>query len=396
MHLIDTKKRMIRKNQLAKKDSRPRILVVGPLPPPINGTGVSFQLFCNEVQNHTETHHLEVIDSSPKYLKEESRITSLANYRQSLGIFKQYFKKVPYVDQVLLFGSNGFVLLMVPILLVIAKIFHKPCYVRVFGGSSDNFIDDLRPVLRRSLLLSLQLADGLIVQTKWLYDRLTVFIGDGVYLVPGYRSMLPIENTPPFLSSKAGEDLRLAFVGIVKEEKGVFILLDSLRRLNSNGNPNVRCDFYGMISESSAARFRDELAKTKNATYGGVLDPEMVIPTLRDYDALVLPTFYDGEGHPGVLIEAMMAGIPVVTTNFRSIPELVEDRVNGLLVAPENAKSLASAIKTIDEDRQLLAELGRRNWERRMRYDARQVVPFILQPLGINLQAASAAHAEAY
>jgi len=124
-------------------------------------------------------------------------------------------------------------------------------------------------------------------------------------------------------------------------------------------------------------------------TYKGVLSPEEVISTLRHYDALVFPSYYLGEGHPGVLIEAMMAGIPVITTAFRSIPELVEDRVNGLLVTPQDSKILSRAIKTILNDRQLLMRMASKNGERRRRYDARQVVPLILQPLSVKLPSSS-------
>jgi glycosyltransferase involved in cell wall biosynthesis len=62
------------------------------------------------------------------------------------------------------------------------------------------------------------------------------------------------------------------------------------------------------------------------------LEPAEVVPTLRNYDALIFPSYYQGEGHPGVLVEAMMAGLPIITTQFRSIPELVQDGVNGLLM----------------------------------------------------------------
>jgi len=382
---------------MAKRDSLPRILVVGPLPPPFNGTGVSFQLFCNEAQRYLEAHHLKIIDSSPRKLKEKSSITSLSNYMQSLRIIMPFCQKVKTVDQVILFGSNGFLLMIIPILLMIAKIARKPCYIRAFGGSLDRYSDELRPAFRWLLLFTLRHADGLIVQTERLYNHFRILIGSGVHLVPGYRSSTGLEShglAKPLSGSR--DKLRLVFVGIVKAEKGIFVLLESLRQLRLSGNKSIHCDIFGHISESSATRFKAELVQTRNATYEGVLSPETVIPTLRNYDALILPTFYQGEGHPGVLIEAMMARIPVITTKFRSIPELVEDGVNGLLVVPKDTQSLVKAIETIDEDRQLLAEIGRRNWERRIRYDARQVVPLILQPLGVNIRAATTFPVKAY
>ena len=364
-------------------DRLPSLLVVGPLPPPPSGATVSFQIFCDEAGHHTGLQRVEVIDTSPKQIKKQVQITSTANVAAAWRIFWQFCGRVKTVDQVLIFGSNGFLLSMVPLLVVVAKITRKPCHVRVFGGSLDCFCDDLMPLLRRLLLLTLRHTDGLIVQTELLYNRFSALIGDSVHLVPGYRCMAAMENDLSLPVRRPGEDLHLVFLGHIREAKGIFVLLESLRSLGPREKEAIHCDFFGPVYGSVAARFEDELAKTKNATYGGVLRPEQVVPMLRNYDALVFPTYYQGEGHPGVLIEAMMAGIPVITTVFRSIPELVEDRVNGLLVAPQDPKSLTEAINTIYYNRQLLTEMSKRNWELRSRYDARHVVPLIFGAIGV-------------
>jgi glycosyltransferase involved in cell wall biosynthesis len=365
------------------KDRLPSLLVVGPLPPPPSGSTVSFRIFCDEVRQHTGLQGVEVIDSSPKRIKKQVGILSTANVASAWRILWQFCRRVRRVDRVLIFGSNGFLLSMTPLLLVVAKITRKPCYVRAFGGSLDRFCDNLRPVVRRLLLLTLRQADGLIVQTKLLHNHFAALIGDKVHLVPGYRCVASMENGAPNPVTKSEEDLHLVFLGHVREGKGAFVLLESLRSLGSREREAIHCDIFGPVYESVAARFEDELAKTDNATYGGVLGPEQVVANLRNYDALVFPTYYQGEGHPGVLIEAMMAGIPAITTDFRSIPELVEDRVNGLLVTPQNPESLTEAINTIYYDRQLLAEMSRRNWELRRRYDARYVVPLIMRAIGV-------------
>lgn len=364
------------------RDRLPRLLVVGPLPPPPGGTTINFQIFCNEVRKHTETR-IEIIDSSPKGFKKQTRVFSATNCAKAWHIFWQFCRRVKTVDQVLIFGSNGFLLSMVPLLLLVAKIARKPCHVRAFGGSLDRFCDNLMPLFRWLLLLTLRHADGLIVQTELLYAHFAALIGDCVHLVPGFRCMASMDNSRSNPVTKSGENLRLVFLSHVREEKGIFVLLESLRSLGSREREAIHCDIFGPVYESVAARFENELAKTKNATYGGVLSPEQAVPTLRNYDVLVLPTYYQGEGHPGALIEAMMAGIPAITTAFRSIPELVEHRVNGLLVTPQDPKSLAEAIRMIYHDRQLLAEMAKRNWEMRTRYDARHVVPLILRVLGV-------------
>jgi glycosyltransferase involved in cell wall biosynthesis len=61
-----------------------------------------------------------------------------------------------------------------------------------------------------------------------------------------------------------------------------------------------------------------------------------------DLDLLVVSS--DNEGTPVSAIEAMAAGCPVVATKVGGLPDLVEDRRTGLLVAPRNAEALSAAV----------------------------------------------------
>ena len=60
------------------------------------------------------------------------------------------------------------------------------------------------------------------------------------------------------------------------------------------------------------------------------------------YDLFILPTL-PGEGIPRVLLEAMSAGLPVVTTRTAGIPGLVQHDVNGLLVDAPSAETISTA-----------------------------------------------------
>lgn len=87
---------------------------------------------------------------------------------------------------------------------------------------------------------------------------------------------------------------------------------------------------------------------------------------LAAMDLFVLPSRY--EGLPNVVLEAMGAGLPVVATAVDGTVEVVEDRKNGLLVAPGKPQELASAIQTLVEDpglRRKLADAGRADLARR-------------------------------
>ncbi|SFR60305.1 Glycosyltransferase involved in cell wall bisynthesis [Marinobacter gudaonensis] len=70
------------------------------------------------------------------------------------------------------------------------------------------------------------------------------------------------------------------------------------------------------------------------------------------------------EGLPRAVIEAMVYGVPPVVTRVGGMPELVEDGVSGLVVAPRSTGELASAIERLYRDRELAASLGRAARER--------------------------------
>jgi len=74
-------------------------------------------------------------------------------------------------------------------------------------------------------------------------------------------------------------------------------------------------------------------------------------------DVLVHPARDEGLGI--ILLQACAAGVPVVTTPVGGIPEIVRDRVNGLLVPPGDARALAGAVNQLLEARDLRIRLGR-------------------------------------
>lgn len=364
------------------------LLIVGPLPPPPTGPHVAFQYLCREVEECFGSDRVEIIDTSQKIIKKNvKRIASLGNMKQAWRIARQFRARVRKADHVLIFGSNGFILSMAPILMLMAKRRRLPVYLRPFGGSLDQYAQSLNPILRRILAWTLRHADGLSVQTELLRDGLTPIVGEDIQVAPNYRC-LPSQDCVSGPREASTGTLRLMFLGIVGEAKGVFMLLESMRQLAAT-EADVHCDIFGPTAPASAERFEEQIRRTDNATYQGTLQPHEVIATLSRYDALVLPTHYQGEGHPGVIIEAMMAGIPVISTRHRSIPELVKDGVNGLLVDADDKDSLTAAITRLDSDRDLVSKLARGSWEARAGFDSCHVIPTILNQMGVDMPPAS-------
>ncbi len=82
--------------------------------------------------------------------------------------------------------------------------------------------------------------------------------------------------------------------------------------------------------------------------YKGIVNPNDITETLLNYDFLLLPSYHNGEGYPGVVIEAMSVGVPSIATDWQSIPEIVKNNVNGILIPIKSSSELLKAIKSID------------------------------------------------
>ncbi len=95
----------------------------------------------------------------------------------------------------------------------------------------------------------------------------------------------------------------------------------------------------------------------------------------RQYDAhdlVVLPSFT--EGFPQVLLEAMVRGVPVVSTAVGGIPRVIQDDVNGLLIPPRDARALAGALRRLMVEPELGPRLARAGQESVRAYTRRAQV----------------------
>lgn len=145
-------------------------------------------------------------------------------------------------------------------------------------------------------------------------------------------------------------------IGRLSPEKGFTVLIEAMARLRDAGVA-ARLLLVGdgperVTLETAIARH----ALADRVTLAGELPPDAVRARLRGADMFCLPSF--SEGLPVSIMEAMAAGVPVVTTWIAGIPELAENGVTALTVPPARADALADALRTLIEDPALAARLA--------------------------------------
>ncbi len=150
----------------------------------------------------------------------------------------------------------------------------------------------------------------------------------------------------------------LGFVGQLDERKGIAVLLAAFEKILSQV-PAARLVLVGEGPLRAMIENKIQQQRWQNHLHlAGFV--ENIPAVMAAIEVLALPSFWEGFGL--VLIEAMAAGKPVITTNLSSMPEIVEHGQTGFLIPPGDAEALARhACELLQNDnrRRALGEAAR-------------------------------------
>lgn len=307
-------------------------LLIGALPPPVGGTTVLFDQLVRELSDR-ENINITVIDTRVELQGWPGKIVTL------IQVIGRGLKSIREVDSVGFHGSINGAMLFFPILKIICFLYRRPLILRTFGGDFDERFSQLGGFKKYILSKTMLSSDMLLFETKRSVEYFKNKTNSKVYWYPNSR---PFSSSSNQLVSKklVHLPLKVAFVGHVKPSKGVRELVAA-----TQSSVELSVDIYGPLSEGIV---ESEL-NTHNTQYMGILDPEDTASVIAKYDVLALPTYFDGEGYPGVILEAYAQAVPVISTNWRCIPEIVDDS-SGILVDPGSVDQLKYAMEKLETD----------------------------------------------
>ena len=151
-----------------------------------------------------------------------------------------------------------------------------------------------------------------------------------------------------------GKNFKVGVVGRLVEKKGIDTLIHAVALMKKKG---VDVELYVAGSGPLESELTKLAGETKNISFLGSMAHTDVAKFISSLDAFVLPCKIDingdMDGIPVVLMEAMLSGVPVISTKVSGIPELVIDEVTGLLVEVDNEEALAAAISRLRIDSEL-------------------------------------------
>lgn len=150
-------------------------------------------------------------------------------------------------------------------------------------------------------------------------------------------------------------DLWIVTIANLYKTKGINYLIDAAALLKKDGlEPN----FIIIGSGSMEVSYKLKTISYKLKSFHFVGSIPDAARYLKAFDIFVLPSVK--EGMPYALLEAMQAGLPIITTSVGAIPEMLENEMNGLIVPPTNSRILAEAIQRLLRNHDLRENLSQR------------------------------------
>jgi len=214
----------------------------------------------------------------------------------------------------------------------------------------------LPTIFQRRRGAMVEAAHTILCVSHFVRDRLIVRGFPAEKLVTHYLGIdIPTEVVLP----PAGVSGTVLFVGRLVEKKGVDTLIDAMSILRQTA-PGLDLSVIGDGPARGDLESRAKQAGIK-VQFHGWLDAKKVQAAMRRALLLAVPSRTagsgDSEGLPTVIMEAMALGVPVVATRHAGIPEIVSDKVTGLLVPEADPGALAQAILALKNDPDLANRL---------------------------------------
>ena len=233
------------------------------------------------------------------------------------------------------------------VVIAIARTTHRKAVVRVASSASQILIRPglryrvLYPILKRLGEFALDQADAIVNISPMPLEKKNIRKTFELPFSIEYAASLAVSRTANMI----------LFVGRLEPEKGVWTLLETAKLLTTN-HPRIKVLVVGAGTLERA--LREEISHyhlSDRVLTKGFMAHARVIGLMRRATMLVVPS--RDEYFPNVIIEAMFSGLPVVATRLGAVPYIIENMRTGILVPPDDPRSLFRAVETLLQDPRL-------------------------------------------
>lgn len=219
-----------------------------------------------------------------------------------------------------------------------------------------------------------------IVESNLMVQQLTTCGIKNVFQLPNFK---PINYYPDITnrikdwSENIERPIRFVFLSRIMPEKGCDYIIEAAQQLNEMGLKNkFTIDFYGKIAEVYKTDFLLKVESLQNVNYKGFLNlqNEKGYDKLSQYDLMLFPTYWKGEGFAGVFIDAFISGIPMIITDWAHNKQFLTEGETALFIPVHNVTALRNKMKECIEGKYNIGKMALKCQQNAENYNVDQVI----------------------
>lgn len=241
------------------------------------------------------------------------------------------------------------------ILVRTCKVFGVKTIMHHHAAEFEEFYEGLSQRKRNFVNKTLELCDVNIVLSKRLVGMITSKSPKAKVEVL-YNAVHTFDVNPYDDTAR-----HILFLGRLGKRKGTYDLLKAIKYLDKEIPKDYIFDLCGDGEIEQTKKIIYQYGISDRISHVGWIDGKQKERVMKNSCISVLPSY--NEGLPMSILESMAYGIPCISTNIASIPEVIKDGENGYLIEPGDIESLANRIKKLILDYQKRKEFDKASFE---------------------------------
>lgn len=339
----------------------------------ITGVALAFDLLINSLQTHGIP--VTVVDTTcGRTIRRSGAITATRSIETIAVIAKTCVALLNHQILYAPMSTSRAGFFREYIVVWLAKKMNRRTVLHLHGGGFESFYENSSHTLRNAIKRHLDRVDTLVVLGKALQCQFTCVnekLQEKTVVV--HNSLPKGINEPPSKIKQLpeSEPIQLLYMSSLMVTKGYIDVMRAASILEESFpgmfHLNLCGDFKETINDipgdirdvESLLQFITKHRLTKTITYHGTVTESQKQFQLEQSHFFLLPTYYQWEGQPLSIIEAMAFATPTITCEHRGIPDIITNNVNGRFVPPESPRSIANAVLELSSNREHYRHMSR-------------------------------------
>jgi len=251
----------------------------------------------------------------------------------------------------------------------IAQIFNKSIIV-FWHGWEDDFEEEVKKSKFKKWILlntfgkaNITLILGKIFQEKLINLGVKSTKFELITSIADDTQLKKFDIESKFEKIKTKNHIDLLFLSRIVKEKGVYIAIDTIHKINMKYTNKCILHIAGTGEELDNVKDYVGKNKIKNIIFHGFIKGESKYKLLTEADICFFPTYY-GEGLPNSILESMLYAQPIISRINAGITDHIINKENGFLTDSINSNDFLELIEYFINDKDEIINIGRINYEK--------------------------------